>query len=758
MNTDNLLHSFEKYFRTGYFKILLLLFFFYLSGNYSSVSAQTTDIDSLSIDSLPSIPFLPDPLVLDEGGRDMPVLNKKQWQQKQNWIRKQYEYWVSGSVPPDPKSFHSRILSESVKNDVKTQMVELSFGPGYRAKMTFELMIPPFDKPLPVFMTQWNHREWALVAVRRGYIGCVYAGADSKDDTRNYSDFYPGYDFATLMKRAWGASRVIDYLYTLPTVDTARIAITGHSRNGKQSLIAAAFDTRIKAVVSSSGGTGGESTFRFSDDRFNSESVGEITRNFPRWFSPRLQLFAGREQKLPVDQNSLMSLIAPRGLMMASAITESQGNPWGIEQSYKSVKKVYHFLDADSNVAILLRRGRHQHAARNVEDFLDFFDYVFGRSKIAPENRLYYDYSFEKWKEKGGENIDPLKFSPIKNITSLKYADAKSLGVRQDSLRKRIHWLLGDTPPGIQGETPFSSNLNRNHSYPDDYLEEVIGQETLPAGIKEMLIGPYHAIGDDLWANLYFPADSVNKDQVQGKLPLVIFLHNYAYATGSHRRIVPVIRSFTEKGFAVLTVDMAGFGTRVEEALHFYDRYPHWSLMGKMVTDTRSIIDDVSNRMPFIDSENIYLAGYSLGGTVALFTAALDNRVKGTAVVSAFSSLRDGNAGTEGIRHYSDLHGLVPRLGFFTDHEDRIPVDFADVLSCIVPRSLLIIAPEQDRHHAVGSVQQTVSTISTEYQKVHFPERLTFLQPDTFNHFTDSMKRQIADWMLSEKNRKIAVK
>src|SRR5699024_3501639 len=116
------------------------------------------------------------------------------------------------------------------------------------------------------------------------------------------------------MKRAWGASRVVDYLYRLPEVDTAAIALTGHSRNGKQSLMAAAFDERIKAVVSSSGGTGGESTFRWSDDRFNSESLEEITRKFPHWFSPRLREFAGREQNLPVDQNSLMSLIAPRGL------------------------------------------------------------------------------------------------------------------------------------------------------------------------------------------------------------------------------------------------------------------------------------------------------------------------------------------------------------------------------------------------------------------------------------------------------------
>src|SRR5690606_20346539 len=115
-----------------------------------------------------------------------------------------------------------------------------------------------------------------------------YAGADDKDDTENYDEVYPDYDFATLMKRAWASHRVVDYLYTLPEVDQDKIALTGHSRNGKQSLMAAAFDDRIGAVVSSSGGTGAESLYRFTDRRFDTESVEEITRNFPHWFHPRL--------------------------------------------------------------------------------------------------------------------------------------------------------------------------------------------------------------------------------------------------------------------------------------------------------------------------------------------------------------------------------------------------------------------------------------------------------------------------------------
>lgn len=722
----------------------------FLTGIHFCVFGQKINAGSSGIDQLPSIPFLPNPLLLDEGGRNIPVASEAQWQQKKEWIKEKYQYWVSGSVPPPPKTLKIKVLSEKIENAVKLRMVELRFGPGYKAKMTAEIMIPPSATPLPVFMTQWYHRGWAQIAVRRGYIGCVYAGADDNDDTQNYDEIFAGYDFATLMKRAWGASRVIDYLYQLPETDTSRIALTGHSRNGKQSLMAAAFDTRIKAVISSSGGTGGENTFRWSDNRFTPGSFDKMVAGHPDWFGFRLPWFIGREQKLPVDQNSLMSLIAPRGLMLVSAITEDEGNPWGIEQSYLSVKKVYHFLNADSNIAILLRRGRHQHAARDAEDFVDFFDYIFGRSHIVPENKLYYGYSFERWKQRTGEQINPLQFPVIEQTNVVQIPNDSLFSVRKDSIRKKIRWLLGDEPPGIEANIPLSSSLHKNSSYPDDYLEEVIGAPALPGDIKKMTVGPYSALADNLWGNLYIPADRINNNSISGKLPLVIYLHKYAYATGYHREAATVMRHFTRQGFAVLAFDMIGFGTRIEEALHFYDRYPHWSIMGKMVADTRNIIQDACARMPFIDSAMIYLTGYALGGTVALFTAALDTRVKGVAVVSAFGSLRNDNTGTEGISHYADLHGLIPRLGFFNGHENRIPVDFDDVLTCVAPRSLLIFAPVRDRVHDISDVKNIVSSAYKAYRYMRATDKLIFEQPDTYNHFADDIQQRIAEWLKAE--------
>jgi dipeptidyl aminopeptidase/acylaminoacyl peptidase len=84
-----------------------------------------------------------------------------------------------------------------------------------------------------------------------------------------------------MARRAWGASRVLDYLETLDVIDQDKVALTGHSRNGKLSVIAGALDPRFDAIISSSSGAGGVNTFRsFSEAEFG-EGAEIITRRFP---------------------------------------------------------------------------------------------------------------------------------------------------------------------------------------------------------------------------------------------------------------------------------------------------------------------------------------------------------------------------------------------------------------------------------------------------------------------------------------------
>ena len=64
---------------------------------------------------------------------------------------------------------------------------------------------------------------------------------------------YPGYDWGALAAWAWAASRCVDYLQTQPFCNPNQIALTGHSRLGKVTLVARAAGAEIELAVRDSG-------------------------------------------------------------------------------------------------------------------------------------------------------------------------------------------------------------------------------------------------------------------------------------------------------------------------------------------------------------------------------------------------------------------------------------------------------------------------------------------------------------------------
>jgi (4-O-methyl)-D-glucuronate---lignin esterase len=85
----------------------------------------------------------------------------------------------------------------------------------------------------------------------RGIIGLTNHGQPRKPD-----------QWGALRAWAWGASRGLDYLETVPEVDTKRVGIAGVSRYGKAALVAMAFDRRIAVGLIASSGKGGTALYR----------------------------------------------------------------------------------------------------------------------------------------------------------------------------------------------------------------------------------------------------------------------------------------------------------------------------------------------------------------------------------------------------------------------------------------------------------------------------------------------------------------
>jgi hypothetical protein len=174
--------------------------------------------------------------------------------------------------------------------------------------------------------------------------------APDKPDDAGYGirRFYPNLKgpqesrWGTLAAWAWGLQRVVDYLITDPNVDRGSIALIGHSRRGKAALLAAAFDERVAMVVPHQSGTGGLALSRNN----NQETVEHINRMFPHWFNGIFHQFAGREEKLPVDQHLLAALVAPRGLLDTEGLKDQWANYSSGLSSLQLADKVWKFLGA----------------------------------------------------------------------------------------------------------------------------------------------------------------------------------------------------------------------------------------------------------------------------------------------------------------------------------------------------------------------------------------------------------------------------
>jgi hypothetical protein len=220
---------------------------------------------------------------------------------------------------------------------------------------------------------------------QRGYALVVYNANDCAEDTtlrnadgswafRNTRFFpaYPGYDWGILAAWAWGASRIADYLATDPAIDKTRIIITGASRNGKSSMVAAAFDERLLGAPVVTGG-GGIGAYRFAGPR-NSETLDLMQKKYPNWFSPHLHEFWGQREKLPFDEHWFLALAAPRPFIALEGDADTISLPDAVKHSIQAAQNVYEFLGAKDNLGVHYSHHAHAFTAEDWTAMMDFFD------------------------------------------------------------------------------------------------------------------------------------------------------------------------------------------------------------------------------------------------------------------------------------------------------------------------------------------------------------------------------------------------
>jgi dienelactone hydrolase len=688
---------------------------------------------------MPARGALPDPLRREADGAWTRITTPETWEAQRERLGAQLQYWIYGELPPAPDAVDATVLDTRHSDGATARDVRLEFGPEGQAHLSLELLIPDEAGPFPVFMTQWNHRKWAEVALERGYMAVIYAAADRRDDSADYREHYPEYDFQLLARRAWATHRAVDYVYTLPEADTGRIGLTGHSRNGKQVLLAAAFDERIDAVVPSSAGSGGVVPARLDRDDYYAGDMSFHARLRRSWFHPRWRFFVGRENRLPVDANSLVSLVAPRACMLFTATHEATSSSGAVDQVYDSAMDVYEFLDVPDRLALQYRQGDHGTATRDVHTIVDFFDQCFERGATLDSSPRYHGFDYEEWAATQ-EGVDTDAVPASGSTDFLVTDDGEPITTREQWESKKpdvqaaIQWSIGERPPRTPSRRDSAEDGVRPGYGREDYVADIIGRPSETDSIGRLWLSPYHCDGKPFGGELYYPR-TAGAETPDGEIPAVVWLHPFSFNTGygtGARSQVPV-EAATDRGLAIFAYDQMGFGTRTAEAGRFYDRYPNWSKMGKLVADVQSAVRTLRD-VEFVDADRIYVLGYSLGATVGLYAAALDEQIRGVASVCGVPPLRASDSETERasatLTRLTTQYGLQPRLGAFLDDPERIPFDFHEVLALVAPRPLLVYAPQRDWTHPYEPVRERVALAREVYDLYGASDRLSFHDPD----------------------------
>jgi cephalosporin-C deacetylase-like acetyl esterase len=568
-------------------------------------------------------------------------------------------------------------------------------------------------------------------AARRGYVVCSF----DRVDAFLAKDVYTDCDCNQLVWWGYAASRCIDVLCGLDLVDPSKIAVMGHSRGGKMALVTAVLDQRVAATIAShpGAGSGQVAPWRYLGEKFGGETLESSTLSFPYWNHPRLRFFAGRENKLPFDSHFMMSLVAPRALLVSQGDADDVGECWGAQQAYLATKRVYELLGQPQQVHITFHSGGHRLSEDALEAYIDWLDMQFGRRPLDVSEELMYTYTFDRWREVTGQEVRVTDF-PERGLGDLLVADDGTAiltrgawEVKRTSIKERVIWALGELPP--LGQPVFANPVNVSQ------LSSGVTRAELP-------------VAENVVAHLTYPAE------VEGKLPVVIALHAYVDALGcastSEYGWSPLVgERLARLGFLAVEYDQFGYGTRNHDAgIEFYARHPTQSAIGVMVQDVRRVISTVS-LLDMADGDRVMVAGFSLGGMVGLYAAAMDERIKAVASTCGFASMRrDAHSQeTEGLRRYSHLRPLLPRLGFFVGDESRVPIDFHEILALIAPRPLFVLAPLLDQDWAFEDVEACFELALTVYRLLGAEECIEFHAPLDFNRYPPTYQTKVNRWL-----------
>jgi dienelactone hydrolase len=316
------------------------------------------------------------PLIFRDGSL---VTNAAQWPARRKEILREWTD-LMGEWPPMIKEPKLEILSTTNREAFTQQRVRLETAPGQFGEGW--LLVPPGEGPFPAVLvvfyepetsiglkTNSTHRDFALQLTRRGFVTLSIGtpGGNAWKPDVGKAVCQPLSFHAYVAANAWNA------LASLPTVDSKRIGVVGHSYGGKWAMFAGALWDKFAAVAVSDPG------IVFDESRSN-------VNYWEPWYLG-LDFAATRKPGIPSPQNprtgayremiargydlhEIHALIAPRPFLVSGG-AEDPASRW---TALNHLVAVNHLLGYTNRVA-MTTRPKHDPNDESNAVLLAFFEH-----------------------------------------------------------------------------------------------------------------------------------------------------------------------------------------------------------------------------------------------------------------------------------------------------------------------------------------------------------------------------------------------
>jgi dienelactone hydrolase len=257
---------------------------------------------------------------LDAEGGKHAIATRCDWAVRAGHIRAGMELVMGALRVPSTAPLEVEVKSETRLHLYTRRHLSFSAGKGNRVpaylliphhrpgKVPALVCLPGSSAPgkdNPAGLTARPSMAYAHELAERGYV-CIIVDYPLLHAREYAVDPYQlGYASATMLGIV-NHRRAVDLLEALPFVDPAAIGVIGHSLGGHNALFLAAFDARVKAVVSSCG-----------FNVFAKHNDGNVTAWSQDCYMPRIKtIYHNDPKQIPFDFTEVLAALAPRAVFV----------------------------------------------------------------------------------------------------------------------------------------------------------------------------------------------------------------------------------------------------------------------------------------------------------------------------------------------------------------------------------------------------------------------------------------------------------